>query len=796
MKRTANPLIPMGAITGRPTREQLIENLEHYRKAGIGHFLIYPRSGLEVEYMGPEWIEICRVIIEYCAANDMGVWLYDEYNWPSGKCKGKVIRADSAFSSRKLVAFADRNFCGVENPEAPAAEYFWTEMSIPLYADLLNPDAVECFINLTHEVYYRHFKEYFGSTVKGIFSDEPSFMYACFQSVRGSSLEVPCYAGLREEYRGETGRELIGDFEAFLRGNPPEQLWETVYSLFGRRFRSVYFDRVRNWCQDRGIQFTGHLMSEPHPPASIAASGDPVMAMRSFSMPGLDEICTRYQFETIEWNTFKLLESAMHGPRRDALAELFALGPADMTFTTMRCMIYLAALHGVNYFVTAVSALDARGNVEKSLYYNPVAPTQPHFRYLAQLGEEAAVAAGLAGRRSTAAIALRYPQQLYCRERRRNGEAVLPIPYTELVKALIDAQWEFRVIGDDEAADPSFKAILSLTAEGAAEERSNSSFRTIEEVTAHLESSLTRRKHLRFAGGRPVERILLKSFDDGSVCILNTSGEPLRNVTLGAEQFDLAPYEAALFPRPEPVRLQNLLDLGGIPMRGEPDRANSLRCAFSQDGELEIDAADPVEVVFALREYAGKVELSLDGQAITTDGESKRLPYGIGSLYHESAPFLLEPGKHRLRLTNAAGDLPYLPSAFLLGNFALGQDRRLRQLPAEAATVRGYFENNLAEYAGTVLFRAELDLTGKEGVSFEFRGLPVELTLGGKALGARLWAPFEWEIPEELRRPGVLLQLKVTTSVAPLFGKCPEYPNPMLTNWWPKAAEDFIPARE
>ena len=43
----------------------------------------------------------------------------------------------------------------------------------PFDNDMLNPAAVDCFIALTHEVYYKTLREYFGDTVVGIFTDEP-----------------------------------------------------------------------------------------------------------------------------------------------------------------------------------------------------------------------------------------------------------------------------------------------------------------------------------------------------------------------------------------------------------------------------------------------------------------------------------------------------------------------------------------------------------------------------------------------------------------------------------------------
>ncbi len=44
--------------------------------------------------------------------------------------------------------------------------------------DYLNPEAVKNFIKMTHEAYYEHFKEYFGSVISGTFFDEPTMYRA------------------------------------------------------------------------------------------------------------------------------------------------------------------------------------------------------------------------------------------------------------------------------------------------------------------------------------------------------------------------------------------------------------------------------------------------------------------------------------------------------------------------------------------------------------------------------------------------------------------------------------------
>ena len=45
-------------------------------------------------------------------------------------------------------------------------------------ADYLNPEAVSHFTKMVHDVYYEHFKDYFGTVIYGTFFDEPSMYRA------------------------------------------------------------------------------------------------------------------------------------------------------------------------------------------------------------------------------------------------------------------------------------------------------------------------------------------------------------------------------------------------------------------------------------------------------------------------------------------------------------------------------------------------------------------------------------------------------------------------------------------
>ena len=61
------PLIPMLAITGKPQIEDITQMFQAYQKVGIDAVMLYPRSGLEIEYMSEEWRQFCYEVI--CVIN-------------------------------------------------------------------------------------------------------------------------------------------------------------------------------------------------------------------------------------------------------------------------------------------------------------------------------------------------------------------------------------------------------------------------------------------------------------------------------------------------------------------------------------------------------------------------------------------------------------------------------------------------------------------------------------------------------------------------------------------------------
>ena len=141
MPADENPLILMFAINGKPENSYLGKYLKIFRDAGITQFMIYARSGCEFNYMQEDWYNIVKYMVDEAKRLKFSsVWLYDEFNWPSGTANKKVMQLNPEHALHQLSAYRDEN-----------GEIKFKVVKNPQMSNLLDTDAVQSFINLTHE---------------------------------------------------------------------------------------------------------------------------------------------------------------------------------------------------------------------------------------------------------------------------------------------------------------------------------------------------------------------------------------------------------------------------------------------------------------------------------------------------------------------------------------------------------------------------------------------------------------------------------------------------------------------
>ncbi len=167
------------------------------------------------------------------------------------------------------------------------------------YLDLLNPDAVQYFLDSVYEPYRQRFSAHFGKTIPGMFVDEPKFLSDPYPwtgtnswSEDESRLQpFPWTDRLPQLFFEKLGypidQALIALCFDLADGNRLRRdFWELVQDQFNAGFPQM----VRQWCTDNELLFIGHCSPEEDPIEQVHYTGSIMHFMRQLSIAGTDLI--------------------------------------------------------------------------------------------------------------------------------------------------------------------------------------------------------------------------------------------------------------------------------------------------------------------------------------------------------------------------------------------------------------------------------------------------------------------------------------------------------------------------
>lgn len=310
--------------------DELKRQMAGFKEAGYGGLSILPfGKDFKPKYLTEDYFAAYRVCMEEAKKLGLTLWIYDEYGFPSGTAgdvngdgfgrfrakypehtnkrldkteyrpaSGSVFELSlpEAGQVMAVVAMDTVNFRRINlNGSGATARISWNVPSgnwkVMLFTcvdagntivDYLSPEAARLYIGMTHEKYAEHFADYFGSTVRGTFFDEPTMYYAegrtwtpdfnrKFEAQYGFSPEL-YYPALWEDIGPETT--------------------EARNYLFGFRtqlYAEGYVKEVDDWSREHGLLATGHQDNEEvvNP---VGTSGDLMKCFQYLTAPGIDKI--------------------------------------------------------------------------------------------------------------------------------------------------------------------------------------------------------------------------------------------------------------------------------------------------------------------------------------------------------------------------------------------------------------------------------------------------------------------------------------------------------------------------
>lgn len=272
--------------------EELCRQIEEMKRNEIGGYFMHARSGLKTEYMSEKWMQCIKACADKGEELGMDTWGYDENGFPSGFAGGKLLEDEQnrdrilkaktgEFDKDAFVSYlidGDR-LKRVDSGEADG-EYLNLYIKIcTSTVDILNPEVTQKFIDLTHEKYKEYMGDDFSRKIKGFFTDEPEYQ-------RFGTAYTPVLPDYYRETYGEDILDGLGllfvkkqGYKAFR-----HRYWKSMQALMLKN----YSEKVYNWCNDNGVEFTGHYIEETTLGFQMMCCAGVMPFYEFMHMPGID----------------------------------------------------------------------------------------------------------------------------------------------------------------------------------------------------------------------------------------------------------------------------------------------------------------------------------------------------------------------------------------------------------------------------------------------------------------------------------------------------------------------------
>lgn len=381
---------------------ELSQQLDAFQSHGVDAFVLHPRLGLpeHLAWMSDALLDKMHFVIEQAKTRGMWVILYDEGMYPSGSSAGQVVAENPDFQCRGMVRINldqvkansieqgvqidDKGHVALTAEQTLIAEVTYQNMryaivdrpidsvirglhyldetivnstgesieNAPLATDLLNPDAVACFIRLVYDRFYEQFGDYFGTVIPAIFTDEPMLLgRPREQDVMPSTRDIMTHIN-----------DFLGyDFTPHLPSLWDEPVPESIFHDFERaiehRLEQTYYTQLYNWCEAHQIALTGH-----------PSEADATRHLRYFHIPGQDIVWRWVEMDNLnaiegrQSTQAKAASSMMlHSGRRRNVNEFCGAFGHDFTYEEMCWLANWLLVRGCNMLIPHAFYYSIRG---------------------------------------------------------------------------------------------------------------------------------------------------------------------------------------------------------------------------------------------------------------------------------------------------------------------------------------------------------------------------------------------------------------------------------------------------
>jgi hypothetical protein len=397
-------IMPFWFVNGEMDYAEMEHQLGEFASKGIPGIHFHARFGIKdhMPYLSEEWMKRYNFAAEKCRELGMQLWVYDEYNWPSGTCNQEIMAERPELTSRYLevivndipgqfftfVEGTDSRYNDLEQsepvyacalleedvragrfapvnllpnlafdkvvaweaPKGPWKLCYFIERKASWYIDAFDERSTQEFLRKVYQNYKDHVPD-FQRNVRGFFTDEPAMHY--FESPKDNFI-VPWSGKMLKIFRDINGYDLkphlpqlyfdIGDYH---------RVRHDFWSALSKQYEKAYYRQIRDWCEENGVVFTGHLLFEEWLRRQAKVSGNLFHMLKNLHMTGIDHLYPRIGTREMpdEHVAIKIASSAAHqfGSQR-LICESMGGSYWDCTMERMKWIADWEYALGVNIF--------------------------------------------------------------------------------------------------------------------------------------------------------------------------------------------------------------------------------------------------------------------------------------------------------------------------------------------------------------------------------------------------------------------------------------------------------------
>ncbi len=405
------PILNNGVRPG-VSLEKARKEVAWYKQCGYGGFAINGTTDKKLDDVMdwiPGYLESCQNYVQAAKEQEMDVWIFDEWGYPSGCACGQVL-TDERFRAKKYRICYDIKLNAGQSICLPVTEKFVSAAAFPVdyfsfYApagqgvrvlpqdslikytaaqptrlvaveweyltfithvmkkeipgdptigtiDIMSKEAVGKFLQSMHQWYVQPLGEEFGKTVKGFFYDEPEICYDFPMTEELSGAFMAQHGYPVEEilpellaWMGAAGLISPNNAQGRLR-----RAWDDYTATWTDLLSRNFYGQIQQWCHDHNLLSIGHQDLDNQLPTLCSVSGDFWKNSSYNDRPGIDVIWDNIAPD--KFNDFaRYAGCAKRTMGKDgAISETFAeMGPS-MYPDRMRFTMEQQLLRGVDQF--------------------------------------------------------------------------------------------------------------------------------------------------------------------------------------------------------------------------------------------------------------------------------------------------------------------------------------------------------------------------------------------------------------------------------------------------------------